>query len=103
MKESIENAIADGYVHLTQSILRELMNRGTNSEGLIRIPGNSRVINQMKEDLDQGNPVDWKAADPFDLAGLLKLYIVELPDSPVPPEVYEQLKDIGKVTPTAIT
>lgn len=41
-----------------------------------------------------GKPVDWAVADPFDLAGLLKLYLVSLPDSLVPYEVYNALKKV---------
>lgn len=65
------------------------------SEGLIRIPGNKDAIYRIREEVDSGNPVDWAVEDPYDLAGLLKLYLLKLPESLVPYDIYMELKEVS--------
>ena len=48
--------------------------------GLFRISGDSREINEMKVRLDVGEPVDLYAAAPHSVAGLLKMWLRELPE-----------------------
>ena len=48
--------------------------------GLFRISGDSREISEMKVKLDVGEPVDLYAATPHSVAGLLKLWLRELPE-----------------------
>ena len=48
--------------------------------GLFRISGDSREISEMKVKLDVGEPVDLSAASPHSVAGLLKMWLRELPE-----------------------
>ena len=48
--------------------------------GLFRISGDSREINDMKVRLDVGEPVDLHVAAPHSVAGLLKMWLRELPE-----------------------
>jgi len=95
--ESIETAKNEGLTHLTEDILMLLMETGITSEGIIRIPGSKPLVLAMKEKLDAGFEVT--EGDPYDLAGLLKLYLAELPDSLIPESIYLKVSEMNFESP----
>lgn len=100
LAESIETAKKDGMTHLTEDILMLLMDTGTTSEGIIRIPGNKPQVMAMKTKLDAGEEIT--EGDPYDLAGLLKLYLAELPDSLIPENIYLKLAELNFENPATV-
>uniref|UniRef100_A0A6B2KYK8 Rho-GAP domain-containing protein n=1 Tax=Arcella intermedia TaxID=1963864 RepID=A0A6B2KYK8_9EUKA len=93
LKESLRVARNDGVNHLVDDIVTQLLQGdGTISEGIIRIPGNKPQIMDLKAHLDSGRELAGEY-DPYDLAGVLKLYLAELPDSLVPQSIYLKLTD----------
>ena len=51
-----------------------------NTHGIFRIPGSNRRIDTLKKLYDSGEPVDFEGYTVHDIAGLLKLYLRELPE-----------------------
>ncbi|EFA83825.1 putative protein serine/threonine kinase [Heterostelium album PN500] len=61
------------------------LERHIQEEGILRISGSSTEIQEMKAILDKGSNVEYPASrDTHAVAGLLKLYLRELPDLLVP-------------------
>eukprot|EP01126_Amoeba_proteus_P019523 TRINITY_DN20089_c0_g1_i2.p1 TRINITY_DN20089_c0_g1~~TRINITY_DN20089_c0_g1_i2.p1 ORF type:complete len:672 (+),score=111.04 TRINITY_DN20089_c0_g1_i2:154-2169(+) len=92
---SLNNARDEGGLHLTDGILNQLMSHGTKTEGLFRIPGNKEQIDRVRVEIDSGKNPDWSLIHPYDLAGLLKNFLSELPESLVPYKVYQNIKDFN--------
>jgi len=99
--ESIETAKKDGIPHLTEDILMLLMETGTTCEGIIRIPGNRPQVLAMKKKADAGQEIT--EGDPYDLAGLLKMYLTELPDSLIPESIYLKVAEMNFESPETVT
>ena len=55
-----------------------------NSEGLFRLSPNLKEMNGLKAAYDKGLNVAIKQSDPHVIAGLMKLWLRELPDSIIP-------------------
>ncbi|GAM23376.1 hypothetical protein SAMD00019534_065510 [Acytostelium subglobosum LB1] len=62
------------------------LERNIQEEGILRISGSTTEIQEMRATLQKGDNIDYKVAhrDPNAVAGLLKLYLRELPDNLVP-------------------
>lgn len=65
---------------------------GLDQEGIFRISGNLRTIEQLKLAFDNGSEVnfDEDEVDIMAVAGLLKLFLRELPDSLIPEVMVKQ-------------
>ena len=58
---------------------------GITSEGIFRINGNSRVVERLRTSFDRTGDADLaEAGDVMAVAGLLKLYLRELPEGVIP-------------------
>ena len=54
-------------------------------EGIFRVNGNARVIEKLKESFEKHGDADLESSeDIFAVAGLLKLFLRELPESVIP-------------------
>eukprot|EP01114_Cavostelium_apophysatum_P016541 TRINITY_DN4728_c0_g1_i1.p1 TRINITY_DN4728_c0_g1~~TRINITY_DN4728_c0_g1_i1.p1 ORF type:complete len:615 (+),score=174.42 TRINITY_DN4728_c0_g1_i1:70-1914(+) len=63
-------------------------------QGIFRLSGSQPQITQLKKDFDKGENVNLSTVeDPHVIAGLLKLYLRELPEPLFPFEVYDKLID----------
>jgi len=93
LKESLQIAKKENVVHLTEDLVMHLLSTGATSEGIIRIPGNRQQVIALRQLLDSGKEVP-ESEDPYDLAGVLKLYLSELPDSLIPEVVYIKITDL---------
>ncbi len=58
-------------------------------EGLFRIPGNNTQVIALKQKYDYGETVDLNDSPPDDVAGLLKLYLRDMPQPLVPWASYD--------------
>jgi len=66
-----------------------------NSEGIFRISGNSENIRNLNNSLL--TTPDFSASSPHDIAGVMKLYIRELPQPLIPYEHFQALLDSQKL------
>ncbi|KAM9337103.1 rho GTPase-activating protein 28 [Symphorus nematophorus] len=63
-----------------QKLLCILEQRGLQTEGILRVPGSAARLKYLRRELDRcGVDFDWSAVRQVDAAGLLKLFIRELP------------------------
>ena len=68
---------------------------GFNHEGIFRINGSARVVEKLKNEFDsQGNSRLEEEDDIMAVAGLLKLFLRELPDAIIPVNLTQQFVNI---------
>jgi len=95
LKESILMAREDGVSHIVESSVRALIKNGMNVEGIFRVPGDKAQIYSLKEYIDQGKDIGFDTKDPFDVGGVLKLYLYELPDSLFPSSAWKEVETLN--------
>ncbi len=73
---------------------------GLEIEGIFRQSGSSSLVEYYRDQYDQGVEVDiFKCPDPHTIAGLLKLYLRELPEPLFPFDMYKEVIEThGKST-----
>src|SRR5690606_36324577 len=64
-------------------------------EGIFRLSGSAIEIQNIKDLLDRGKFVDISEKDPNAVAGLLKLWLRELPDGLLSTELYDDWLEVG--------
>eukprot|EP01125_Pyxidicula_operculata_P006795 TRINITY_DN2335_c0_g1_i1.p1 TRINITY_DN2335_c0_g1~~TRINITY_DN2335_c0_g1_i1.p1 ORF type:complete len:422 (-),score=133.91 TRINITY_DN2335_c0_g1_i1:50-1315(-) len=95
LSESVKRTQDDNYPHLIDKALEFLVKEeAINSEGIIRIPGGKSEIYKLKDEFDVGKSLSFEGEDPFVVAGLLKLYFYELPDSLFPQKEFMMARKI---------
>ncbi|XP_073535164.1 rho GTPase-activating protein 28 isoform X2 [Phyllobates terribilis] len=65
-----------------QKLLQQLEETGLETEGILRVPGSASRVKSLREELElkfYDNTFDWKKVRNNDAAGLLKMFIRELP------------------------
>ena len=85
--------------------LHLLPSLGLDQEGIFRISGNKRVIEQLKTAIDNGVQevfFDDDEVDVMTVAGLLKLFFRELPDSLIPEVMVKEFIDVHSSTYTSL-
>ena len=77
--------------HVEYAIIKQLLLKNSeNTEGIFRLPGNMRVVNEMVQQLNAGqDPLP--NANVHDLASLLKLWFRSLPDPTIPLSMLDDL------------
>jgi len=102
VSDSIKLSSHELYGHKIPSIiyrcLSYLLNNGAViQEGLFRLNGSASLIKQLREDFDKKYDIDFNELDPKPdintIAGLLKLYLRELPTSILTKEHYPEYRD----------
>lgn len=86
------------------SIVEYLKKHGLNQEGIFRISGNHKVVESLKATYDRDGEANLdQVGDVIAVAGLLKLFLRELPESPIPQDmtadfikIYQAHKDDGE-------
>ncbi|RXN01911.1 Protein FAM13A [Acipenser ruthenus] len=104
-----QGLIHDGIPSLVKSMVEYLMEQGLQQEGLFRVNGNLKVVDELRQRYESREDVDLvQDGDVCSVASLLKLFLRELPDGvitrsdpPVPGQVFftvhsddDQLKDL---------
>eukprot|EP01120_Amphizonella_sp_Union-15-10_P001747 TRINITY_DN11896_c0_g1_i1.p1 TRINITY_DN11896_c0_g1~~TRINITY_DN11896_c0_g1_i1.p1 ORF type:complete len:649 (-),score=104.89 TRINITY_DN11896_c0_g1_i1:155-2101(-) len=84
----------DNKRHITEGAIEALIKVGCTTEGLFRIPGSKEIIYKLKQSIDEGIDVDYENEDPYDIAGLLKLYLSELPEPLFPNDLFNKASSI---------
>ncbi|KAK9478014.1 Rho GTPase activation protein [Lipomyces japonicus] len=82
-------------------LLTEIEARGLEEVGIYRVPGSLSNMNALKNAFDSGLPVDMDDDRWFDvntIAGGLKLYLRELPDSLLTAELFSEFTAIAKLS-----
>lgn len=85
------------------SIVEYLTKHGLNQEGIFRISGNHKVVESLKATYDRDGKANLdQVGDVIAVAGLLKLFLRELPEPPIPQDmtadfikIYQAHKDDG--------
>eukprot|EP01102_Stenamoeba_stenopodia_P002390 TRINITY_DN1220_c0_g1_i3.p1 TRINITY_DN1220_c0_g1~~TRINITY_DN1220_c0_g1_i3.p1 ORF type:complete len:541 (+),score=106.66 TRINITY_DN1220_c0_g1_i3:182-1804(+) len=75
-----------------QDCVEYLKQEGASYEGLFRVPGSASLIEYYKDQYDQGEEVNLSECnDPHTVAGLLKLYVREMPEPLLTFGLYDKL------------
>lgn len=70
---------------LVEKICTYIQENGITCEGIFRVNGNSRVVERLRTSFDRNGDADLEeAGDVMAVAGLLKLYLRELPEGVIP-------------------
>eukprot|EP01129_Flabellula_baltica_P007671 TRINITY_DN2998_c0_g1_i1.p1 TRINITY_DN2998_c0_g1~~TRINITY_DN2998_c0_g1_i1.p1 ORF type:complete len:670 (-),score=119.13 TRINITY_DN2998_c0_g1_i1:1762-3771(-) len=80
LEKSFENTFAKGVEHFTDSVMKQILKRGTSVVGVFRIPGSSSVVKSLEEEIDRTCVLDYLNEDILNLASALKLYFRTLPE-----------------------
>ncbi|XP_071829268.1 protein FAM13A-like isoform X4 [Apostichopus japonicus] len=77
--------------HIVEKIVQHLQANGLNQEGIFRINGSTKAVDKMKSKFDKSQDADLsEAGDIMAVAGLLKLFLRELPDPLMTEALHEQ-------------
>ena len=69
---------------------------GLHVEGIFRISASSTKLQKYKNEYNRGLPVEFpEKIDPHTVAGLLKLYLRELPEPVIPFNMYSSFVQLG--------
>eukprot|EP01129_Flabellula_baltica_P000797 TRINITY_DN10749_c0_g1_i1.p1 TRINITY_DN10749_c0_g1~~TRINITY_DN10749_c0_g1_i1.p1 ORF type:complete len:425 (-),score=88.91 TRINITY_DN10749_c0_g1_i1:42-1316(-) len=89
----------DNIPSFMRGIIGELLLRGLDSEGILRISGSASDINKLQNEIENGEHPKFEKESPNTLAGLLKKYFRSLPEPMIPhlsnsqiPFIMEDLK-----------
>eukprot|EP01117_Protostelium_nocturnum_P016758 TRINITY_DN6701_c0_g5_i1.p1 TRINITY_DN6701_c0_g5~~TRINITY_DN6701_c0_g5_i1.p1 ORF type:complete len:424 (-),score=151.47 TRINITY_DN6701_c0_g5_i1:39-1310(-) len=74
-----------------EASLERLMEVGLEKEGIFRLSGNRKDIENCKSLVDSGTEIDFKEKDTHCLTGFVKMWIRDLPTSLIPESVWEQI------------
>lgn len=62
-------------------------------EGIFRVGASVRTVNDIKSKFQKGEKIDWSRFDAHTIAGVLKMYLRELPE-PLLLQVYGPYKEL---------
>jgi len=88
----------DGVPKFFRSIMHHLEDYGINEQGIFRISGSHSTMKSLKLEFDQGKEVDLRSYDVHSLAGVLKLFLRELPVPLLTFENYNKLIEVSSVS-----
>ncbi|KAL5479196.1 hypothetical protein EMCRGX_G022687 [Ephydatia muelleri] len=72
---------------IVRKIVEYIEENGLTEQGLYRVNGNTRLINELKNTFDKIGNADFSSVDTATVGGLLKLWLRELPTPVIPDEV----------------
>ncbi|XP_029649501.1 protein FAM13A isoform X2 [Octopus sinensis] len=80
---------------IVKKICEHIENHGYDQEGIFRVNGSTRIIDKLRTSFDQTGDADFtEDGDVMAVAGLLKLFLRELPDSVIPEHMTKQFVNI---------
>lgn len=83
------------YPFILEATTKDLAERGLDQEGIFRISGNTREVNDLKARIENGHDVVLSDYSPHTVACLLKLWLRELPE---PLMTYDLYDDFNSTT-----
>ncbi|XP_069086361.1 protein FAM13A isoform X2 [Pleurodeles waltl] len=84
-----QGLLTNGVPHVVWNIVEYLRKGGLTQEGLFRVNGNVKVVEQLRVKYESGEDVDLSAdGDVYSAASLLKLFLRELPDGVVTSDLH---------------
>ncbi|XP_038648652.1 protein FAM13A isoform X3 [Scyliorhinus canicula] len=92
-----QGQMVDGVPLVMQHMVGYLQEYGLEQEGLFRVNGNVKVVDQLRQRYDAGEKPDlvWEA-DVCSVASLLKLFLRELPDSLIISSLHSQFMQLNQ-------
>lgn len=81
------------YPFILEATTKDLMERGIEQEGIFRISGNSREVNDLKARIENGHDVVLSDYSPHAVACLLKMWLRELPEPLLTFELYDEFNE----------
>ncbi|XP_072351444.1 protein FAM13A isoform X3 [Scyliorhinus torazame] len=92
-----QGKMVDGVPLVVQHMVGYLQEYGLEQEGLFRVNGNVKVVEQLRQRYDAGEKPDlaWEA-DVCSVASLLKLFLRELPDSLIISSLHSQFMQLNQ-------
>ncbi|GAB1611036.1 protein FAM13A-like isoform X5 [Argonauta hians] len=80
---------------IVKKICEHIGNHGYDQEGIFRVNGSTRIIDKLRASFDQTGDADFtEDNDVMAVAGLLKLFLRELPDSVIPEHMTKEFVNI---------
>ncbi|KAI7810651.1 putative protein FAM13A [Triplophysa rosa] len=84
--------VKDGVPVVVRSMVEYLEKHGLHQEGLFRVNGSVRTVENLRQRFDAGEEVDlFQEADTFAVASLLKLFLRDLPEGLIHPSIHNPL------------
>jgi len=72
------------------SVTHWLIVSGIDVEGILRMNGNSKLLDKLRNSYNRTGSGDVRTADPVTVGGLLKLFLRELPNGLIPQQFTTQ-------------
>ncbi|XP_039606096.1 protein FAM13A isoform X2 [Polypterus senegalus] len=92
-----QGLMRDGIPAVVHSLVTYLKENGLQQEGLFRVNGNVKVVNQLRQKYESGEEVDLaQDGDVCSVASLLKLFLRELPGGLIPTAMQPSLKELSE-------
>lgn len=92
--------IVNGHVKIpivVEKVVEYIESKGLNQEGIFRINGSTKAVDKMKAKFDKSQDVDLdEAGDIMAVAGLLKLFLRELPDPIMTKALHQQFINLQR-------
>ncbi|XP_078532236.1 protein FAM13A isoform X2 [Lissotriton helveticus] len=84
-----QGLLTNGVPHVVWNVVEYLRKGGMTQEGLFRVNGNVKVVEQLRVKYESGEGVDLNSdGDVYSAASLLKLFLRELPDGVVTSDLH---------------
>ncbi|XP_053712965.1 protein FAM13A isoform X1 [Synchiropus splendidus] len=91
--------VEDGVPLVVRRMVEHLRSHALHHEGLFRVSGNVRAVENLKQHLESGDDVDFSHSEPCTISSLLKKFLRDLPggvvDSAVQKVLIQHYKDSG--------
>ncbi|KAA0721998.1 Protein FAM13A [Triplophysa tibetana] len=84
--------VKDGVPVVVRSMVEYIEKHGLHQEGLFRVNGSVRTVENLRQRFNAGEEVDlFQEADTFAVASLLKLFLRDLPEGLIHPSIHNPL------------
>ena len=90
------NFCESGVPLFMEQILVLLEKKGPETEGIFRVPGNHSEINQLKEEIEKGEEVEFEKREIHAVAGVFKLFLREMEEPLIPFSFYSPFLQVQK-------
>ncbi|XP_051784076.1 protein FAM13A isoform X6 [Erpetoichthys calabaricus] len=92
-----QGLMRDGIPAVVHDLMTYLKENGLQQEGLFRVNGSVKVVNQLRQKYESGEEVDLaQDGDVCSVASLLKLFLRELPGGLIPTAMQPSLKELSE-------
>lgn len=88
---------------ILEEVINHLEQKALLVSGIFRISGSKKRLETLKQQYDAGNIVNLNDYTVHDIAGILKLYLRELPEPIIPSRLTKLLTDVGSSKKISLT